>query len=402
MTPSTLLDSNMNTEEWLSAFDTFDRPTAELLLASIQLVRRTEFATWTQEAILKIAEESSDPIAVFAVREVPTDFGLFPDEEGVRPEAASGSDVGSEGMVAHLLKSMERQDKRVLNHPSINTIRSRKVSSFVLVDDIVGTGRTITSFLAAIYSNRTIRSWVSRKLIKFHVVAYAQTRAGTEFVTSRCGNQKHRTSALIEIGNEKKSLTRHDPRRYPPDEIVTHRAVDGTELTATGPRNRLARIRKLSDEYGRRWGIPRNWRFGYQESMTLIAFEHGCPNNVPGLIWYDSKHGPKPLIPGRLPCIGSTYAFDDEPAREDIQQEGYILDCLLRGVKHASAISRRTGLPSKLVHLAIGRLRMKGLVDTSRRALPRGVREPRILPGCITTGSVPYLPRRPKGPDDNR
>src|SRR4051812_25336503 len=118
---ATVLDSKLaGVASWLDAFDTADRPMAESLLRWMGVVSRTAFATWVETTIRSIAASSSSPIAVLAVREVGRDELLFPLEAQERPSAAPGSEVGSEGLVAHLLKSIARGDARVLAHPSVN------------------------------------------------------------------------------------------------------------------------------------------------------------------------------------------------------------------------------------------------------------------------------------------
>lgn len=399
--PKTLLEFQpAQLQSWLEAIDTADRPAAELLLDSVEFVSRTRFAEWIAGVIRGIAETSTGPVSVFAVREIDTGGELFPADTKERPLASPGSEVGSEGMVSHLLRSLARGDERIVQHPSLDQMRELRSGTIVFVDDLVGTGDTVCNYIAAWYLNPTIRSWISRHRLQIHVVAYSMLAGGEQAILKSCSPGRVPCPLYAHLDQGTPRLSRHLKRRYPPIRPRLHFVSAGTGTPRGATRSIAARLRALCRTYGERWGIPRKWRLGYLESMALISFEHGCPNNAPGLLWFQSKRGPSPLLPGRLPRNAGnlgTFVEDDLDPDKVLRrlQEGYVLDCLLKGVRHASAISRCTGLPPRIINRIIGELRHRGVVDAKRRATS-GVQGIQIQqkPGCVVEGSCAYLPMR--------
>lgn len=52
---------------------------------------------------------------------------------------------------------------------------------------------------------------------------------------------------------------------------------------------RIEAAKELCRKYGRRAKL--NWTFGFGSTLALLAFEHGCPNNVPAIFWGEPARG---------------------------------------------------------------------------------------------------------------
>jgi hypothetical protein len=88
--------------EWLAQFENGNQETAERLVDSLTLVSHSEFERGLTELIQRQAAQVSDPLALFATREVDprqSYFGQAGSSVGISA-VAPGSDLGSEARVA--------------------------------------------------------------------------------------------------------------------------------------------------------------------------------------------------------------------------------------------------------------------------------------------------------------
>lgn len=114
---------------------------------------------------------------------------------------------------------------------------------------------------------RSIKSWRSRKLLQFTVLAYAATTEGIKRVKSHpCG----------------------------PNVVFARKCP--TIFSECKP---AGSVIKLCKKYYRGSKDP----IGYNRTGALIVFKHGCPNNVPPL-FHEAHRGWKPLFDGRSGVFG--------------------------------------------------------------------------------------------------
>ncbi|MRV75841.1 hypothetical protein GJ700_29430 [Duganella sp. FT92W] len=299
-------------KEWLSQFEANDQPTAEKLLAAVHTVSHDEFARVLERLIRRQYELHSEPTAVFVEREVKKSRSggpckMFKEEKvpvvGRRKQAVRAcgaspavlyfsrgdkTDVGSEGLMASITGQLARnRDLHFVTNPSPNLFRRAKIRHFFVVTDLIGSGDRVWNFLESAWRVRTVRSWHSKGLIRFTVLAYASTEAGEARVRSHpCG-----------------------PEVVKGRECPTIRTEFGFNTN----------IPNLCKKYYRGTKEP----LGYKDTGALIIFRHGCPNNVPRIL-FEADKGWLPLFPGRIGSIG----FDDLRPKFTGVQYGDILDSL--------------------------------------------------------------------------
>ncbi|MEF3696121.1 phosphoribosyltransferase-like protein [Desulfolutivibrio sp.] len=267
---------------WLNSFTDFEeRKVAAALIDAILLVSRDELVRSIRDQIETILNDRSDtarPIALFAEREVQKISGVpqpfFPGTEsgratgvgvaaiGARP---SDKEVGSEGIIANIITEFARmQKKNVLSHPGPEEMRSRRISSIVIVADFIGSGKRMFEMLESFRRVRTLRSWKSYKIIDFKVVSYSASKIGLNTVCSS---------------------------KLKPD---VYNIVGCPTIYNTFFGKKLEEIKKICRKYSKKYTNP----FGFLNVGALIAFAHGIPNNAPQIL-HSTRSGWTPLFRGR-------------------------------------------------------------------------------------------------------
>jgi hypothetical protein len=171
---------------WLAQFRLEDQPLAAALISRLVLVSHDEFATNLKALLTTRFDNAGGPVGLYAERELPMRLGvphrLFKEArkrvrratglgpQPVRPTRAYDPEVGSEGIVAWLITELCRSfPDRFFNHPGPNEIRRKKIRRFVVVTDMVGSGRRARTYLEAAWRVRSVRSWWSWHLFQFEV-----------------------------------------------------------------------------------------------------------------------------------------------------------------------------------------------------------------------------------------
>lgn len=297
-------------KEWIAQFDDCDKHVALGLLEAVHKVSHDEFARVIERLIKRRYEEKSQPTAVFVEREVKKRSGggpcrLFKEEKlpvkgrrkyairacGPSPavlHSARGdkSDVGSEGLMASITGQLARiKDLHFETTPSPNLIRKSKIRQIFVVTDLIGSGDRIWNYLESAWRVKSIKSWHSKGLIQFTVIAYATTQDGEARVRSHpCGAEIVKAIQCPTIISE-----------FGFDDEISH----------------------LCKKYYRGTGEP----LGYRNTGALIVFRHGCPNNVPRIL-FETFTGWTPLFPGRVGGV----SFDElRPKFADLEY-GDVLD----------------------------------------------------------------------------
>jgi len=315
------------------------------------LVGASEFSSQINRQLINIAEqfsEDSQTMALYSERELKDDKDniqpFFPNSEtgralgkGVPPVKVDPEkqDVGSEGIVASLItKFCKAYPKNCLPHPGPDTLRKNQVRKIVLVTDFIGSGRRLYEMLDSFAKVATIQSWLSYRLISFHIVCYSATEEGVA------------------------SLKRHPLRPKVSLHIacpVMDEAFEGEDLGA---------IKLLCKKYPNK---KSNFPFGYNNTGSLIAFSHGIPNNAPYILHSTAKDW-KPLFEGRSTIHADVDAIADSGdvltqnsevvlkirhARKLLLEKDselwihtmLILNTIKKGAKTSSKLSARTRLP---------------------------------------------------------
>lgn len=270
---------------WIQQFDAIDRDVALTLLDKLYLVSSSDFSAGIHRLLeIAIEELPKDSQAMYAAREMRFDENYFDSNGKVKP-LAEGNDQGSEALAAHFIRQIcKASSKTTLNHPEIELSRKSKTRRFLIVDDFIGSGRRIVMFLNSIWRNRTIKSWHSAGLIKFVIVCYSGTKNGIEYVST------HPLSPTIKL-------------------VTTCPTLLGLPLQ----KKTAEAIVECCKKYGSKT-CKKHMRLGYQDSMSTLVFQHGCPNNTPSMLWAPSTPS-KPwnsLFPNRSVLSTDTDIFPDK------------------------------------------------------------------------------------------
>lgn len=291
-TTNTSMLNSQNGLAWLRQFAEHDQKLAAELLKIFCFVSRDEFATRLREQVLREAELSDGPIALYAERELGHRQGvphrLFKESKGkvkraygagpqpIKSTKAYKPEVGSEGIVAQLITDLCREfPKQFLNHPGPDEIRKKRVRAFWLLTDLVGSGKRAYDYLSAAWKVRSIRSWRSGGFLRFRVIAYAMTQSGQQRISL------HPCKPLT-------SCFQPCPTIYS--------AFSGSTVDS------YVSLCKRYDPVPPQPGILNDDSLGYGGVGALIAFAHGAPNNSPRIFHKTTRraNGWIPLFPARV------------------------------------------------------------------------------------------------------
>ena len=319
---------------------------------------------------------------------------------GPPPIAPVAGGVGSEGIVATLITSLCRSDRRrFFNHPGPDAIRTNRIHHFILLTDLIGSGRQATRYIEAAWRVASVRSWNSFGWLGMEVVAYSATKQGMKHVRS------HASSPQISI-------------------VVPCPTV----FDAFDEETRV-RVEDLCTRYDP-GGARSSNAFGYDSIGALIAFAHGCPNNAPRFLHAINGRGWIPLFPNRVTSASAEAFGDRRPLaslRERLQRMGQlglarselldtshtdgravvaVLAASCRGPRTLEAVAGKSGLTLPEVEtistavMTWGWLKDGRLTDAGQRQLAaaRKARSPKNpLP---ITSETPYFPTQLREPRD--
>jgi len=249
---------------WIRQFDHGDQKDAVFLLDSLRLVSDDRFHGDMRRAVAKTAASLGDNLAMYAVREVGDQEQYFLNKSK-RPIAVMPGKVGSEGAMSRIITGLERGNpKRYMNHPPLRSMKAKKTRHILLLDDLAGSGNRVVEFIHSMRCHKTLVSWCSNHFVQFHLVAYSISEDAEGFIRSVfCPSKGQWPRAKISFTYAKRP-----------------HAVAGRWPVAV-----QERMRQLCRKYGKYAKIKWTDQLGYRQSMSALVFSHGCPNNVPGILW---------------------------------------------------------------------------------------------------------------------
>jgi hypothetical protein len=374
---------------WVQQFDPADRNDAIQLLESLHLASADRFTGEMRRLVHSAVAGHEPPIAVYAVREVePTEEYFGP---GLPNPVTPGREVGSEGTLANLATVLSRGNPgRFLNHPPLDLLRDRRCHDVVLLDDLAGSGSRVVKYLRAMRRSRTVRSWCSYGLLRFHLVAYAASEQAERLLRSEFGRRKgQKPVASVSVA-------------------FARRPTAGTDRLSDDQRERLVQLCK---RYGKRAKIPSGQRLGFGHSMCSIVFAHGCPNNAPGILWRGTNRWTA-LFPGRVvpaSVLGAAATgsgaqpggvtgqmAEDDPRRGELARVLYLLRRRIRGVERLASILDVSVPECRDLLQACIRYRLidgdEYITDLGRSELRRAERAGTFTPVWPARRDVLYIP----------
>lgn len=364
--------------KWLSQFNVTDQVLACELLDAIKLIKHDEFVESIRQRIIDKTSDVKGMVALYAEREVRKGkykipnrlykepytkknrraYGMGP--QPVLPTRNYDLKVGSEGIIAWIVSELCTElPNRFICHPSPDQIRKNKIKRFILVTDIIGSGKRAREYLESAWRVASIKSWNSFKYLQFSVIAYTGTDVG--------------------IRNVKQHKTR------PNVDIVKPCPTIETEFDdAKSNQMRLLCIKKDPVDHNSIDSL------GYNGSEALVVFYHGCPNNLPRIFHEHTKGSWNPLFPKRR-TSAIRHIFGEHENNNDLEKrlnrlretrlakgnwlpkmsrEGIniilVLTVLRRGPRFIELIARKTGLTISEVEIIVGKLKEWNWITKSK------------------------------------
>lgn len=394
----------------MAQFAANERSDAAGLLDAMLLLNEEQVATSIRSALDRIAERPryrKRRVALYAEREFDSsmifDVKMIADRNGrlrrravgyngppaVRPVRGRAR-VGSEGFVSHLIsQSAERWTKIFMNHPGPDRLRGKTAPAgeIVIVTDFLGSGTRVSTMLDKFWAVPTVRSWTSRGMVRFRVVAAAATPSALGKV------RRHRLRPQVEA------------------EWIA------PTVTSTADYKTMLAWKRLIDKNGPEEGRGTG-RYGFGEEGALIAFNYRLPNNTPAMVHHGDSNGWQPLYVGSAPvelrglfgvrsldqailsaADANGVEFGHELTEED--RQAILVLSMLKGRWHRGAevaLASRTSLPVPTVLDILTRALKAELITRSGRLTDKGYKfmesgraGERKTP-IIATSSLPYYP----------
>ncbi|EGQ9186044.1 hypothetical protein F8Y89_23790 [Vibrio parahaemolyticus] len=276
-----MLSQVPSTQQWLSQFMPEHRDIAETLLDNLLVVSSEEMRNDLKVFIEGLATEGSEKAALLPIREVSEGESIYDSEDHTRTPLlqASEESLGSEAFISNLYTELTRsKPMQFLQQrngdrsfpPSISFLRENKYKHLFLVDDLIGSGDRVVSYLDALLNNKTINSWVSYGFLRIHIVSFMATKRGYAVVSSAIRRRKNITLNVM------------------------HRAPSLTDLPESDD------ILQLCRAYAKK---GTRYPLGYKDSAVRVVFTHSAPNNLPSIL-YQNVH--KKYRPDNVPSLKAT------------------------------------------------------------------------------------------------
>lgn len=268
-------------QSWLAQFTTpDDRNNAKNLLNSLKYVSNREFEEAINYQLLNLQNRLDTTLAVYPVISPPVDgirgsdlfTGNYLDSEISKPnkkqKVADGRrfTYGSEDRVGHILERIcdsqrgSRQHSKIECTPTLKTLKAQGIKHVVLVDDICGSGKRIVDFYKKVLP-KSLKRQISLGKVSLWIVFYVVNSSGIRYLKSSIKYfQKHANQILIAFPELNISIINTDIQRLC---LKYSKRIYGDDSDAIG--------------------------LGYEDSIGGVIFEHGCPNNLPEILWKNNK-----------------------------------------------------------------------------------------------------------------
>lgn len=350
MTQPLRLSENELSLEWLAQFqNSRDRALATQLINQLKLVSGRDFETGIEEALCALQRKLNSTIAVYPIgpplAEGISGYGVFtggiPQKEGAKSrESGRRRKFGSEDRVGHALAKLQDRFKRsngastIECSPTLHQMRTQGIKHVVLVDDISGSGKRITDFWNTMPSR--IKSLLSLKKCELWIILYVITPKGKSAIAKAMPNFP--MSHLITILPE-----------------TTLKEIISVEIL------------ELCKKYAALNGME-SASIGYRDSACPIIFEHGCPNNLPIILWANKGRAWKALFPNRAIPSAMRSCFD----KNDLQRHAETLwnanqsNLALRLLESLSS-NKPLAVKYRVIFTILG-LRLRGMAEATLSA----------------------------------
>lgn len=281
--------------EWLKQFEYGDKECASKFVRCLTLVSHNEFERNILCAVEKLIGDSNGTVALYPIREVEPNKSYFEQSENIKngrtfQDALNrGSDHGSEAIVASLIRGVCRRFiGKAFNCPTLAEMRGHECREIIFIDDFVGSGDRCVKYINSFLLDKSILSWLSYKYLKIKVILYSGTELGINKVL------KHKSKPDV-------VFYRHCP------------TIDSMPWA----KSQKKAVVDICYKYGRYSHKNNKMCLGYHEAKAMLVFEHGCPNNVPSILWGSVGGKWCSLFPYRSVAASEGSIFPSEIVRGD-------------------------------------------------------------------------------------
>ena len=352
------IEKSPEIQSWLNQFASSNIPIAKDILRHICFIPRDEYSTFL---LNKLAEYSQLPhTAIYSVRKFDHMPSCLWEETGVtisRPASA----LGSEDFITSIIAIANKKwNNCFLDSPDLLTLREKRIRNILLVDDAIGSGKRISSFIKLMTNNKTFMSWWSGGFITIHIISFACTYQAKKFIIKNIAGSNH--------GKRKKCLD---------EKIKFSSAI-------------------IYDSYNlhHRWGSSCNsilklcksikgicFPLGYGNTMSNLVFFHSVPNNIPGILFCKTKKWnpffENRAFPSWLEDILNNTNCPETKTKTDNCVKTFdslfeILIFVKKGVRTYAALARRIDSNEQFIKQMINQAKILGLVSSSMRITKAG------------------------------
>lgn len=267
-----LLSETERGQRWLSNFLPKDEGVAVSLLDRITVVSREKMFIEIKEKIKEIMEEGMVPGPVLPIPARSGDFLKKKDLvpvlfEDYSPNHPIPPTPGSEGTIGNLVRDLCEIRGKIFIDPekvsNLDDIRlaEGRIRSIIIVTDYIGSGEEIEKNIASIVKNKTIRSWMSYRLVKIYIVCYAISSYALNFL-------QYKSPSVAQIFYVQKVRSIQDE-----DEIWTPHLRKSVEDLCTSETYIKRKDRKKGKDL-----------LGFKSSGILFVPSNRVPNNIPFIL----------------------------------------------------------------------------------------------------------------------
>lgn len=353
MTKFLRLSEHSFSQQWLAQFYTpKDRALAVQLLNQLKLVSTREFEAGIELLLTNLQNKLQAPIAVYPISSPTSDDiigydqfmgGISKNDSSKSIEIGRRKKFGSEDRVGHVLTKLQERFKRgegasnIECQPTLMHLKTQGIRHIVLVDDVSGSGKRITDYWKKTVP-LSIKSLLSLKRCELWIVLYAITPTA------------------------KVALKKLMPNFPLSDHLITFLPEFDQYRLLTED------LHSLCTTYAKRIGIE-SAGLGFRKGICPVVFEHGCPNNLPGILWWNKRPRVwKSLFPnGSIPFEMRSY-FDDDGTERGIEalwkaNQPKLAFSLLNSLEHTSPLTSDQRMLLMLLGLSLRGIPEEGLAS---------------------------------------
>ncbi|MEN8320979.1 phosphoribosyltransferase-like protein [Acinetobacter junii] len=334
--------------EWLTQFEENDKNLAITMLTKLRFVSRDTYAQWLQQEISNNTIDNTK-YAFYSVRKLDTDesdkFIPYWDNDGCvidRP----GESQGSEDFIYSLISNFTRAKDNLYDHASIQILKENRIKNLILIDDAIGSGKRVYSFINSMLHNKTLKSWWSLGYINFHIYSFIRNSQAPDIVIKKVIGSDHSSRVY------RKSSKIIFYSKYGYSDNLENRWGEHTQEIL----NLCSRNNKIQ-----KWA-----RKGYGRVMSNLVFYHSVPNNIPGIFWFGG--GWNPLFPERALPDWIIQLLENNAAAAEVpqaipQQAIDILMLIKKGYVSKSSLSMALDIDINLLNYLLNKCITFNLLD---------------------------------------